>query len=61
MLQYFDALMEQYDGDMDQILASRTGTMDNPSIDPFFFDTINCSKAGHQMLFRQGIYKKTLI
>lgn len=63
MLNYFDVLNVEFDGDLDQIAAAK---VHNPgqmftnmgwisSVDPSFWEVVGVQQVGHKMLFARGI------
>eukprot|EP00929_Paragymnodinium_shiwhaense_P007367 TRINITY_DN11126_c0_g1_i2.p1 TRINITY_DN11126_c0_g1~~TRINITY_DN11126_c0_g1_i2.p1 ORF type:complete len:2684 (+),score=826.66 TRINITY_DN11126_c0_g1_i2:133-8184(+) len=61
MVQYFDILMAEFDGDLAQIAAAKAEAGPQQgllaTVDPSFWETVKVSKAGHKMLFARGIAK----
>lgn len=61
MLQYFEVLETEFDGDLQQIAAAKVDAAENAgvlgAVDPAFWDTVRVSKVGHKMLFARGIAK----
>lgn len=64
MLQYYDALDKEFDGDLRQIAAanvidSRSGQAGDfiDTIDQSFWDAIRVGKAGHKLMLALGIAK----
>lgn len=59
LLQYHQALVDEFDGDLKQIAAARmegvTSAGSCAHVDPEFWETIRCTKAGHKLLLAKGI------
>lgn len=59
MLQYFDALCAEFDGDLAQIAAVKVEGRPEKGllgqVDPCFWDVVKVHKTGHRMLFGRGI------
>mmetsp|Transcript_47639 Transcript_47639/g.153191 ORF Transcript_47639/g.153191 Transcript_47639/m.153191 type:complete len:1994 (-) Transcript_47639:80-6061(-) len=59
MLQYFDILCTEFDGDLAQIAATKIEGRPEQGflgqVDPCFWEVVNVRKMGHRMLFAKGI------
>lgn len=61
MLQYYDALCAEFDGDLSMIAAAKVEGGERKGIlgavDASFWETVRVEKIGHKMLFAKGIAK----
>merc|ERR1740121_1905840 len=59
LLQYFDKLQAEFDGDLVQVAAVRRDVTDGQSaidaVDPIFWEVIGVKKMGHKLLFARAI------
>ena len=59
LMNYYDALITEFDGDLTQIAAARIDSDPSASpikqVEPSFWDAINCKKVGDQIKLAKGI------
>eukprot|EP00927_Polykrikos_kofoidii_P056071 TRINITY_DN50253_c0_g1_i1.p1 TRINITY_DN50253_c0_g1~~TRINITY_DN50253_c0_g1_i1.p1 ORF type:complete len:442 (+),score=64.30 TRINITY_DN50253_c0_g1_i1:77-1402(+) len=59
LLEYFDVLVDEFDGDLVQIAAAKVGGSEQQSVvdkvDPLFWETVGVTRIGHKILFARGI------
>eukprot|EP00927_Polykrikos_kofoidii_P056726 TRINITY_DN50804_c0_g1_i1.p1 TRINITY_DN50804_c0_g1~~TRINITY_DN50804_c0_g1_i1.p1 ORF type:complete len:458 (+),score=62.64 TRINITY_DN50804_c0_g1_i1:89-1462(+) len=59
LLEYFDVLVEEFDGNLSQIAAAKASGNGKQSVvdrvDPLFWETVRVTRIGHKIMFARGI------